>query len=298
MQKATAIDRLTARRVRRSWDPATPRTIEIGKFLAAQAPENATINEKYRLALDENERRTEGQKWPDESMQKATGITPSRARETRNLRAPDTPHTTEVRTFLATTKAETATERYRRALQANDERPESHKWPDHSLQKAAGIYSSEATKVRQAREPTTPRTIEIGEFLAGRAPQNAPINEKYRLVLDENERRTEGQKWPDESMQKAAGIDLHRARETRNFRAPDTPRTTEVRAFLATTKAETATERYRRALQANHERIESQKWPDHSLRKAAGIYQADAARVRRNLLRETKTRKRRIPDGE
>jgi hypothetical protein len=93
------------------------------------------------------------------------------------------------------------------------------------------------------------------------------------------------------------GIAATHAREIRSLRAPDTSRKAQIREFLATTMATSSQERYRLALQANAERMEGQKWPDSSLRKAAGIDQSNAAKVRRELPVATESRKRRKPDN-
>jgi hypothetical protein len=280
--------------------PDTLQMQEIRNFLNASAREGKdSAFDRYRRALDENERKIEG-RWSDTSMQKAAGIDPKSAQRIRYRREPDSPQTTEIRQFLAANVAEDAsgTEKYRRALDENERRPEGSQWRAKSMGKAAGIHHSYVTSVHRLRKPDTPRTIAVREFLAAQAPQNATIGEKYRLVLDENERRAEGQKWPEKSMQKAAEIGLSRARDIRNLRAPDSPRTTEIRAFLATTTARNAAEKYRLARKANDERIESQKWPDHSLRKAAGINQTDAAKVRRKLLGDEKgPEARQEPEG-
>jgi hypothetical protein len=285
MRKAARVHWVNAFHIRYERKPDSPQTTEVRQFLAANVPENASAKEKYSRALDENERRATGSQWPDKSLRKASGIDRSEATRIRRFRAPATPRTQAIRDFLATgtQENESRADKYRRALQENQQKEQGQQWPDASMQKAAGIQSSHAQMIRKElrlREPDTPRTIMVREFLAARLPSHVSASKKYRHALDENERRTEGQKWPDESMQKAAMINPRLAREIRARRGPDTPETSEIRAFLATETAQTAVEKYRLALEANSERMEGQKWRDSSLQKAAGIGRGLAARVR------------------
>jgi hypothetical protein len=268
---------------------------QVREILDAVPARYKTKRAHYDAILAMNDTRPDEQKWCDRSMNEAAAIDPSDAKRARIRAAPDSPRTSAVREFLAPTTAKTASERYRCALQANDERIEGEKWPDESMQKAAGIDPWIAREIRNRQAPDTPQTNEVREFLATTTAMTAA--EKYRHALQANDERIESQKWPDKSMQKAAGIDASNARDIRNRRAPDTPRTVEVGAFLATTNAATSRERYRRALQANDKRIEGQKWPDQSMRKATDISSSEASRVRKELLGIKRTRKRPEPDG-
>ena len=112
-------------------------------------------NRHYEAILQANDARAPGQHWPDASMQKAAGIDPANAKKIRDRRAPDTPRTAEVRTFLAGSAPaggqDSGLARYRRALNQNDTRaPEQH-WPDASMQKAAGIAPAHAKTIRDRR---------------------------------------------------------------------------------------------------------------------------------------------------
>jgi len=96
-------------------------------------------------------------------MQKAAGIAQAHASTVRDLRAPDTPRTAEIRSFLGSSAPaqgeDRGFERYRRALDANATRADVRKWPDKSMWKAAGIDPSNARRVRdlhQRRAPPKP----------------------------------------------------------------------------------------------------------------------------------------------
>jgi len=176
--------------------------------------------------------------------------------------------------------------RYRRALDENGTRANSQKWPDKSMQKAAGIAPFRAKMVCDFRAPDTPRTAEAHSFMDASAPAQGADSAlgRYRRALDENGTRADGQKWPDKSMQKAAGIATADAKTVRDRRAPDTPRTTAARLFLNGSAPAEGTDsgfgRYRRALDENDRHADGQKWPDKSMQKAAGIATAHAKKVR------------------
>ncbi|MBW8832289.1 MAG: hypothetical protein JF606_23355 [Burkholderiales bacterium] len=187
----------------------------------------------YEALLDVNDTRAEGQKWPDKSMQKAAGIDPSNAKRISYFRAPDTPRAAQARSFLegsAPAQGADSVLRYRLLLIENDTR--ARKWSDMSMQKAAGISVTNAQRVRDRWAPDTPRTAVVRSFLDGSAPTQGEDSgfERYRRALDENDTRTDVQKWPDKSMQKAAGIAQAHASTVRDLRAPDTPRTAEINA--------------------------------------------------------------------
>ncbi|HET9643624.1 MAG TPA: hypothetical protein VFP68_09765, partial [Burkholderiaceae bacterium] len=133
--------------------------------------------------------------------------------------------TSAIREYLATMTAKTATEQYRRALEANDLMIEGQKWPDESMQKAAGIDPTNARAIREYRAPDTPRTSAVRQFLAADAQDNESISDRYRRALEANDTKMEGQKWPDKSMRKAAGIDPSTAAKVRKawYRATETP---------------------------------------------------------------------------
>ncbi|MBW8843347.1 MAG: hypothetical protein JF607_00030, partial [Burkholderiales bacterium] len=109
-------------------------------------------------------------------------------------------------------------------------------------------------------------------------------NKHYEAILDVNDARADGQKWADKSMRKAAGIDPTNAITVCDLRAPDTPRTAQARSFMDASApaqgADSGLGRYRRGLDENDGRADDQKWPDKSLRKAAGIAPADAKAIR------------------
>ena len=175
---------------------------------------------------------------------------------------------------------------YEALLDVNDTRANDQKWPDKSLQKAAGIDPSHAKRVRDRRAPGTPRTAQARSFMDGSAPAQGADSglDRYRRALDENDRRADGQKWPDKSLQRAAGIDPADAKTVRDRRAPDTPRTAQARLFMEGSApaqgADSGFDRYRRALDENDRRADDQKWPDKSLQKAAGIDPGNAKRFR------------------
>ncbi|HET9642029.1 MAG TPA: hypothetical protein VFP68_01390, partial [Burkholderiaceae bacterium] len=145
---------------------------------------------------------------------------PSDAVEIRERTALDTPRTIEVREFLRSTSlpggADNSLAKYRRALEKNAERQEDSRWADMSMQRAAGISRSDAAWIREQREPDSPRTRSIRMFLNVSAPPGQDSSaSKYRRALERNHHREEGQKWPDKSMKKAAGIKPSHAKENR-----------------------------------------------------------------------------------
>ncbi|MBW8833377.1 MAG: hypothetical protein JF606_29190, partial [Burkholderiales bacterium] len=118
---------------------------------------------------------------------------------------------------------------YEAILDVNDTRADGQKWADKSMRKAARIDRANAIRVRGRRAPDTPRTAQARSFLEVNAPAQGAGSGlgRYRRLLNENETRADGEKWPDKSMRKAAGIDLPDAKKVRDRREPDTPRTTE-----------------------------------------------------------------------
>ncbi|MBW8832912.1 MAG: hypothetical protein JF606_26680, partial [Burkholderiales bacterium] len=183
-------------------------------------------NKHYEALLDVNDTRADGQKWPDKSMRKAAGIDPANANKVRDRRTPDTPRTAQARSFLEGSApaqgANSGLGRYRRLLDEDGTREDVQKWPDKSMQKAAGIAPADAKKVRDRRAPDTPRTAEARSFLEGSAPAQGANSGwgRYRRLLNENDTRADVEKWPDKSMQKAAGIAPADARTVvRNLRA-------------------------------------------------------------------------------
>ncbi|MBW8832361.1 MAG: hypothetical protein JF606_23750 [Burkholderiales bacterium] len=292
LQKAAGLAPSTAKRLRNLHAPDTPRTAQARLFMDGSTPAQGadTGFDRYRRGLDENDRRADGQKWPDKSLRKAAGIDRTNSKMVRNLRAPDTPRTAEARLFMEGSApaqgADSALGRYRRGLNENDRRADGQKWPDKSMQKAAGIAPAHAKMVRDCRAPDTPRTAEARSFMDGSAPAQGADSGlgRYRRLLDKNDTRADGQKWPDKSMQKAAGIAPVDAKTVRDFRAPDTPRTTEARLFLNGSApaqgADSGFDRYHRVLDENDTREDGQKWPDKSMQKAAGIAPSHARTVR------------------
>ncbi|MBW8833358.1 MAG: hypothetical protein JF606_29090, partial [Burkholderiales bacterium] len=292
MQKAAGIDPTNAKAIRDLRAPDTPRTAQARSFMDASAPAQGTDSGsgRYRRGLNENDRRTDGPKWPDKSLRKAAGIAPADAKKVRDLRAPDTPRTARARSFMDASApaqgADSGSERYRRGLNENDKRTDDQKWPDKSLRKAAGIAPADAKKVRDLRAPDTPRTARARSFMDASAPAQGADSgsERYRRGLNENDRRTDDPKWPDKSLRMAAGIDPADARKVRDLCAPDTPRTAQARSFMDASEpaqgADSASGRYRRGLDENDSRPDDEKWSDKSLRKAAGIAPAEARKVR------------------
>ncbi|MBW8833124.1 MAG: hypothetical protein JF606_27830 [Burkholderiales bacterium] len=284
--KNNEIDPSSARKLRNLHAPDTPRTVQIRTFLEISAPVQGWDSgyDRYRRLLDENERRAE--KWPDQSMRKAARIKPANARTLRNFRAPDSPRTAQARSFLEASApaqgADNGFDRYRRLLAENDRRAVGEKWSNTSMQKAAGIDPTHAKRIRDLHAPDTPRTAQARSFMEASTPAQGADSaaDKYCRGLEENDRRAE--KWPDQSLQKAAGIDHSNARLLRDLRAPDTPRTAQARWFMEDSApaqgADSGFDRYRRGRDENERRAE--KWPEHSLQKAAGINPSNAKSLR------------------
>ncbi|WP_415807755.1 hypothetical protein [Bordetella muralis] len=268
--------------------------------IAAAVPKGSlNKTQHYKAILDANERRPAGDPWPNKSMIKAAGIDSGQASRIRDRLAPDTPRTIAAREFIADTapkddQKDPASERYRRLLEHNKQRASGEPWPDKSMIKAAGIDSSQAIWIRERQEPDTPRTIAARQFIADTAPkddQKDPASERYRRLLEHNKQRASGEPWPDDSMIKAAGIDQGSASRIRDRLAPDTPRTTAVRQFIADTapkdgKKDPATARYRRVLEHNKQRASGEPWPPKSMEKAAEIDSSDARKIRKRLAAE------------
>jgi hypothetical protein len=176
---------------------------------------------------------------------------------------------------------------YAALLKANEGRQEGQKWIEQDMRKAAGIGRTHAFEVRRSLGPDTPRTAEVRAFLGQGAPADGrdTATSKYCRALDANDGRPDEQKWPEASMVKAAGINRASALQVRHERAPDTPRTAEVRAFLegdtATHGKETGADRFRRADAENAKRPENERWPDSSMAKAAGVGTQNLATIRK-----------------
>ncbi|MBW8831219.1 MAG: hypothetical protein JF606_17710 [Burkholderiales bacterium] len=291
MQKAAGIHPSNAKRVRDLRAPDTPRTAQARSFLEGSTPAQGADSGlgRYRRLLIENDTRADDKKWPDKSLRKAAGIVPVDAKAIRDLRTPDTPRTAQARSFMDASAPAQGTDsgfdRYRRGLNENDRRTDDPKWPDKSLRKAAGIAPAGAKTVRELRAPDTPRTAQARSFMDGSAPAQGTDSAlgRYRRGLNENDTRTGGQKWPDKSLQKAAGIAPADAKTVRELRAPDTPRTAQARSFMDASApaqgADSASGRYRRGLDENDRRTNDQKWPDKSIQKAAGILPKHAKKV-------------------
>jgi hypothetical protein len=280
----------------------------------------------------------EGQKWPNKSLRKAAGIEHSVALEVRKSRKPnggrmplassdDLPiegrHTVvddgagqapvrkavgknaleaQVREILNAVPGPYAnkSKHVEAILAANDIRPEEQKWTDKSIQKAVGFKKPwDVQVIRRQRAPDTPRTVEIRQFLADSAPEEGSEStySRYRRALRENVMRPEGQKWPDKGMQKAAGISPAHAATVRYLTAPDSPCTSEIRGYLDATSPgiESASDRFRRALDANDER---KQWPEKSMQKAAGVDPTQARRVRERWRAARETGNPPEPDAE
>lgn len=170
-------------------------------------------------------------------------------------------------------------------------------WDPRNMEKAAGIDSSQARKIRESLGDDTPRTAAIKadiERIPGISLGEGKTSD-YLTILNRNEARVaDGQEtWNSRSMEKTAGIDPAQARRIRDSAGDDTPRMAAIKADIAEIPGINLGQKksidYQIILNRNAARVAAgqESWNLRSMEKAARIDPANANLIRQSARGDT-----------